>query len=207
MSNLHAEKLDQVRRILEEFDLDAWMIFVRESSHGGDQSLPLLYDGSFTWQSALIVTRTGERIAIVGKFDDGAVRATGNWTEVIPYVQSIREPLVETIRRLNPRTLALNYSRDDHSADGLSHGMALLLLEYFRSTPFAERFVSAERVVGALRGRKTPNEVQRIQAAIDTAESIFDEVGRFAAPGKTEREIAAFMLDLARQRGVEPAWA
>src|SRR5262249_13873604 len=89
----------------------------------------------------------------------------------------------------------------------LSHGMYLLLLEYFKGTPFAERFVSAEHVVGALRGRKTPNEIERIQAAIDTAESVFEEVGRFAAPGKTEREIAAFMLDSARRRGVEPAWA
>ncbi|MGE5192164.1 MAG: M24 family metallopeptidase [Deltaproteobacteria bacterium] len=207
MSKILAEKLDQAQHILAEFDLDAWMIFVRESSECGDPALPLVYDGSFTWQSALIVTRTGERIAIVGKFDDGAVRAAGLWTEVIPYIQGIREPLVETIRRLNPRTLALDYSLDDHAADGLAHGMYLLLVEYFAGTPYASRFVSADRVVGALRGRKTPAEIGRIEAAIDTAETIFAEVERFAAPGKTEREIAAFMLAAAKERGVEPAWS
>jgi Xaa-Pro aminopeptidase len=207
MSHLLGEKLDQAHAILAEFDLDAWMIFVRESSDGGDPALPLVYDGSFTWQSALIVSRAGERIAIVGKFDDGAVRATGVWTEVIPYVQSIREPLVKTIRRLNPRTLALDYSLDDHAADGLSHGMYLLLVEYFAGTPYADRFVSADRVVGAMRGRKTLAEIGRIEAAIDTAEQIFAAVERFAAPGKTEREIAAFMRAEAKRRGVEPAWA
>lgn len=207
MADLIAEKLDQAQRILDEFDLDAWMVFVRESSHGGDPALSYIYDGSFTWQSALIVTRTGDRIAVVGKFDDGAVRAAGNWTEVVPYVQSIREPLVETMRRLNPRTLALDYSVDDYAADGLTHGMHLLLLQYFAGTPYADRFVSACDVVGALRGRKSPNELARIEAAIATAEAIFDEVGTFACPGKTEREVARFMQEAAERRGVGLAWS
>jgi Xaa-Pro aminopeptidase len=206
-SGLIGEKLDQAQRILEELDLDAWMVFVRESSHGGDPALSYVYDGSFTWQSALIVTRAGDRIAVVGKFDDGAVRAAGDWTEVIPYVQSIRDPLVETIRRLDPRTLALDFSVDDHAADGLSHGMYLLLVEYFAGTPYAERFVSAVDVIGALRGRKSPNELARIEKAIVTAQAIFDEVGRFAAPGKTEREVAQFMQDAAALRGVGMAWS
>ena len=46
MSNLIEEKLDQVHGILEELDLDAWMIFVRESSHGGDPVLSLVHEGS-----------------------------------------------------------------------------------------------------------------------------------------------------------------
>lgn len=207
MNNLIAEKLDQAHGILNEFDLDAWMIFVRESSHGGDPAMSLVYDGAFTWQSALIVTRAGDRIAVVGKFDDGAVRAAGVWTEVIPYVQSIREPLVETIQRLDPKTLALDYSLDDYSADGLTHGMYLLLHQYFAGTPYPERFVSADGVLGALIGRKSPNEVKRIREAIDIAEEIFAEVGNFARIGTTEREIAAFMLDAVTQRGVKPAWA
>jgi len=207
VTGIFAEKLEQAHAILAELDLDAWMIFVRESGHGGDPALPLVYDGSFTWQSALIVTRTRERIAIVGKFDDGAVRATGVWTDVIPYVQSIREPLVDTIRRLNPRTIALDYSLDDHAADGLAHGMYLLLIEYFAGMPYAGRLVSADRLVGALRGRKSPEEIRRMQAAIDTAEQIFAEVDRFAAPGKSEREIASFMVAAMKQRGVEPAWS
>lgn len=207
MGNLIAEKLEQAHGLLNELDLDAWMIFVRESSHGGDPAMSLVYEGSFTWQSALIVTRSGDRIAVVGKFDDGAVRATGDWTEVVPYVQSIREPLLETIQRLDPRTLAIDFSLDDYSADGLTHGMYLMLLEYFAGTPYRDRFVSADGVVGALIGRKSPNEVKRIQSAIDTAENIFDEVGSFARPGKTEREVAEFMLAEVKKRGLKTAWS
>jgi Xaa-Pro aminopeptidase len=207
MTRLIAEKLDRVHGILDELDIDAWMVFVRESSHGGDPALPFIYNGSFTWQSALIVTRSGDRIAIVGKFDDGAMRATGDWTHVIPYVQSIRDPLVETIRRIDPQTLALNYSVDDHAADGLNHGMYLLLLAYFAGTEYADRFVSAAEVVGALRGRKSPGELARIEKAVATAQTIFDEVGQSVAPGQTEREVARFMQNAAQQRGVGLAWS
>ena len=113
MSNIAAQKLEQASTILQQQGVDAWMVFVRESSHGGDPALPLIYDGSFTWQSALIVTRRGDRIAIVGQLDDGAVRASGIWSEVIPYVKGIREPLLDVMRRLDPSSLALDYSLND----------------------------------------------------------------------------------------------
>ncbi len=206
MSSIIAQKLEQAHAILNELNLDAWMVFVRESSHGGDQTLPLLHDGSFTWQTALIVTRAGDRIAVVGKLDDGPVRSAGIWTDVVTYVQGIREPLVETIARLDPRTLALNFSVDDYSADGLSHGMFLLLHCYFAGTPYLDRFVSAEEVVAALRGRKTSLEIARMQTAVDIAQNIFREVGEFACCGQTEREIAEFMLAATDRHGVEPAW-
>ena len=203
---IFTEKLDQAHQILNEFEVDVWIVFVRESGQSQDPALSLFQDGSFTWQSAFIVTRSGDRIAIVGKFDDGAVRASKNWTEVIPYVHGIREPLLKTIQQLDPSTLALDFSVDDFTADGLSHGMFLLLHEYFAGTPYIERFVSAECIIGALRGRKSALEIQRIQAAIETAECIFDEIGEYATPGKTEREIAQFMLAAADRRGVELAW-
>ena len=113
--------------VLDELDLDAWLTFVRETREGGDPILPLILGQDLTWQSALIVARTGERVAIVGKFDDGAVKSTGVWTEVVPYVQSIKEPLCEALGRLDPQKVAINYSRDDVLADGLAHGLCLLL--------------------------------------------------------------------------------
>jgi Xaa-Pro aminopeptidase len=207
MSNIFAQKLDQAQAILQELELDTWMLFVRESSQGGDPALPLVCEGSFTWQSALIVTRAGDRIAIVGKLDDSDVRAAGVWTEVIPYVQGIREPLVQTIGRLDPRSLALDFSVDDYSADGLSHGMYLLLKDYFSGTPYLGRFVSADVFLGALRGRKTAEEVRRIKAAIKTTQNIFEEVEAFATVGKTERQVAQFMLAAVRRHGVQPAWS
>ena len=114
--------------------------------------------------------------------------------------------LVETLERIAPNTLALNYSVNDYSADGLSHGMYLLLQQYLEKTPYAQRFVSAEAVVGSLRGRKSPQEIQRMRTAIEITESMFEEVSAFARPGKTEREVAQFLQDAAQQRGVGLAW-
>lgn len=206
VSGIIAEKLDQAHAILGEQGVGAWIVFVRESSQGGDPVLPLVYDGGFTWQSALIVTRNGDRVAVVGQLDDGAVRASGVWTEVIPYVKSIREPLVEVIRRLDPDSIAIDFSLSDYSADGLSHGMFMLLQQYFADTPYADRFVSAEGVVGSLRGRKSPAEVERMRTAIKITEAIFSEVSAFACPGRTEREVAQFLQTAAQRRGVELAW-
>ncbi len=53
--------------------------------------------------------------------------------------------LLETVRRLNPNKIAINYSVDDHTADGLTHGMFLQLGSYLQESPFVDRLVSAGR--------------------------------------------------------------
>ena len=58
---------------------------------------------------------------------------------MIPYVESIQPPLVDTLKRLDPKTIAVNYSLDDVKADGLSHGMFLLLQEHLAGTPYRDR--------------------------------------------------------------------
>ena len=40
MSDTAKEKLAQVQAILDELDIDAWLLFVRETSDGGDLVLP-----------------------------------------------------------------------------------------------------------------------------------------------------------------------
>ncbi len=151
-----AEKVEQAHEILNRLEIDVWLTFVRESGEAGDPVLPLILGQNVTWQSALLLARSGERIAIVGKYEDDAVRSTGVWTEVIPYVESIRTALTDTLDRLDPQTLAVNHSLDDVTADGLSHGMYLLLIEYLARTPYGDRLLSAAEIIKTLRGRKTP---------------------------------------------------
>ena len=72
------EKLDQVTAILNEFDIDVWLTFVRESSMATDPALELIYDGDVTWQSAFLIGRDGRRTAIIGHFDaDGYLDLVG----------------------------------------------------------------------------------------------------------------------------------
>ncbi len=200
------EKLDQAVRILREKDLDLWITFVRETTQVKDPSLDLILGLNLTWQSALMVSRTGERIAIVGRYDVDNVRIVGGYTTVIGYDQSIREPLLEQIERLRPRRIGLNFSESDPAADGLTHGMFRVIAGILAGTEYSLRIVSAEEVIAALRGRKTPAEVDRIRAAIGAAEGILREVEALVQPRMTEREIAQFIHQTVRERGLEVAW-
>lgn len=205
-ARLVQEKLDQAVGILNELNLDAWMTFVRETSLTPDPALDLILGMDMVWQSAFIITREDRRIAIVGSHDVDMVHATGGYTEVVPYVEDIRTPLVSTLLDLNPAHLAVNYSESDVAADGLSHGAMLVLRHYLGDTDLAERLTSAERIVGALRGRKSSAEIERIRTAVGTTQIIFQQVGEYAAPGISELELADFVHGLVSENRLDTAW-
>jgi Xaa-Pro aminopeptidase len=205
-SKIINEKLDQAVGLLEELGLDAWMTFARETSLTNDPCLDMVVGMDVTWHSAFIVSRSGERIAVVGRFDAENVRNLGGYTQVVPYDQSIRPALVEAITALDPETIALNYSLSDPAADGLTYGMFLYLHDTFVSTPYAGRLVSAERFIAALRGRKSPAEVELIRAAIATTEKLYERIGGTLALGQTERQIADKMHAWRKELGLGTAW-
>ncbi len=200
------EKLNQAVGLLDEQRLDLWLTFVRETSLTTDPCLDLIAGLGMTWHSAFLVSRTGERAAIVGRFDAENVRAIGGYSQVIAYDQSIRPTLRDAVTRLNPQTIALNFSASDPASDGLTHGMRQYLSETFADTPFASRFVSAEKFVAALRGRKSPTELARLQAAIRATEKLFARLSNTLKPGQTELQIADKMHAGRKALKLGPAW-
>jgi len=214
MSNpvrLTSEKLAQAEALVAASGVDAWITFVRETAENADPVLPLLFEGGLTWASALIVTRRGPRIAVVGNLDGPLLRDPGDWGEVVTYVQSIREPLLEVLERAIDRgaaapRIAVNFSRDDDKADGLTHGMYLQLAEHLRGTRFEHALESAEPIVTALRARKTAEEVRRMRVAIDATCQLFEAVGAFARVGVSEREVYDFIQREVDARGYGYAW-
>ncbi len=200
------EKLDQAVTILEEQGLDLWLTFVRETTQVKDPSVDLIVGFDLTWQSALMISRTGERIAIVGRYDVDNVKNIGGYTTVLGYDESIRGPLLEQIQRLRPRQIGLNYSESDPSADGLTHGMFRVLANILGGTEYAVRLVSAAPVVATLRGRKSRTEIERIRAAIDTTEEILQQVRARVRPGMTERDVAGMVHGMVEEQGLGTAW-
>jgi Xaa-Pro aminopeptidase len=206
MTTLIQEKVQQAVSILKEKDIDLWMTFVSETSVMQDPILPFIYGATLTWPTALMITRTGETIAILGNLEAETARRTGAYQEVLGYDKSIQPELVRILRRLNPRQIALNTSLNDPAADGLTHGMYQILKNYLAATPYFEQVISAEGIISALRGRKTPTEVARIRKAVDTTEAIYRRMFDHLQPGMTEKEISQFMHDQIREEGVSEAW-
>jgi Xaa-Pro aminopeptidase len=206
MSALIQEKINQAVGILQEQGIDLWLTFVRETSAGGDPVLPFIYGHDATWQSAFILTRQGQRIAIMGHYDAENARRIGAYDEVITYHEAFSQPLLDVLNRLNPQQIALNYSVNDPHADGLSHGLYQLLQGYWQGTPFGQRVISAERVISALRGRKTETEIDRIETAIATTFAIYAKAIEYAQVGMTEQQIGQWMLQEVQRLGLTTAW-
>ncbi len=211
MSGLTREKLDQAAAIVAASEVDIWVTFVRETYGAEDPVVGFLVEGGLTWQSALLVSRTGQRVAVVGAYDAEPLVGSGDWDEVIGYHQSIKEPLLAALDTMVPKEiarpkLAVNFSESDDKADGLTLGMYQLLCGYLIGTRFAGAIVSAEPILRALRGRKTPTELARTEAAIVETDRLFWEIGEMARPGVSEREIYDHVHARIHDRKLGFAW-
>lgn len=204
--SLIREKVGQAAGLLREFGVDCWITFTRESAINGDPVLPFLVTADLTWHSALIVGRDGRTRAIVGLYDKKMVEDTGAWDTVAGFVTGIREPLQEYLKEIDPARIAVNYSEASEACDGLTHGMYLTLHRLLGEIGMAGRLESAERIISALRERKSAAEIGHIREAVRTTEDIFRMVAGYIRPGRTEKEIAAFMTAEVARRGLVPAW-
>ncbi|HSN94319.1 MAG TPA: hypothetical protein VLR89_04575, partial [Anaerolineaceae bacterium] len=200
------QKLDQVAGLLRRDGIDMWMTLGAETSMKPEPALDFILGLDMTWLSAFILTAKNERIAIVGRFDAENVRLMGGYNEVIAYDEDFFPPLLQVLKRLNPASIALNYSEHDVSADGLSHGTWLSLKKGLARTPYAERFVSSEGLVRSLRGQKTPAEVERIRTAAQTTEEIVNKIGQSIKIGMNEEDLYAMVQGLMSKRGLTPSW-
>ncbi|MGD8322384.1 MAG: M24 family metallopeptidase, partial [Gemmatimonadota bacterium] len=205
-TTLIKEKIDQAIGILDEHGIDCWITFVRESGMMRDPMLDFLCPADMTWHSAFIITRSGETHAIVGQMEKQTVDELGVWGRVTGYVEGIKADLLGYLKGLDPTSIAVNYSRTSEVCDGLTHGMYLLLEEMLAEIGFQDRLVSAGKVISSLRARKTATELERMRAAIGHTLDIFGMVESYIEPGRTEKEIAAFMAREAETRGLAFGW-
>jgi Xaa-Pro aminopeptidase len=204
--SLIQEKVKQAAGLLREFGVDGWITFTRESEICGDPTLVFLAPGHVTWHSAFIVCADGRTRAIVGLYDQKGVEETGAYDKVVGFVTGIKEPLLEFLREADPKTIAVNYSEGSEIADGLTHGMFLTLQRILTEAGMADRLVSAERIVSALRERKSAAEIGWMRQAVRATEEIYDLTAKHITAGRTESEIAAFILAEAERRGLPTAW-
>lgn len=199
------QKIQQAALICREKNVDMWLTFVRETYSTPDPVLDLILGTNCTWPSAFIITPAEKAIAIVGSLDAQNIRDHAAY-EVVGYVASIREELLAILKKFDPQTIAVNYSTNDVMADGLSHGMYLMLLDYLKDTPYKDRLIPSEALIAALRGRKSPAEIELIKGAVDVTLEIYNQVTKWVRTGKTEQQVAEFIKAQVRERGLDFAW-
>jgi hypothetical protein len=98
------ESIRQAIGIVLEKTVDLWLTYVTETVAGDELRVPMIYGHDLTWDSALILTRSGERIAIVGRLEAATPECTGAYPTVISYDESIRPCLLETVEQLDSDT-------------------------------------------------------------------------------------------------------
>jgi Xaa-Pro aminopeptidase len=200
------EKVNQAKALLQEFEIDCWISFVRESDLNGDPTLAFLAPGAVTWHSAFIITSSGRSQAIVGQYDQKTIEDTGAYDKVVGYVEGFKKPFQSFMKEINPSRIAVNYSEGSEICDGITHGMFLTLYKTLDEIGMAGKIIQADRIVSALRERKSQSEIDNIKEAIRITEGIFDKVAQFIEPGKSEKEIAAFMKNEVGKLGLTYAW-
>jgi Xaa-Pro aminopeptidase len=206
MSKIIIEKIQQAVNILNEMNIDMWITFVRESAYSKDPVMDVIVGTNVTWESAFTICRDGSYSAILGSLDKANMEAQGVYKDITGYVQSIKEPLFNLLKIKKPLSIAVNYSTNSNIADGLSHGMYLILTGYLKEAGYAGKLVSSEEIIAALRGRKSPSEISNMTEAVKTTLAIYDEVTEFMKPGMTEKEVADFISGIVKSKGLETAW-
>ncbi|MFC2158143.1 M24 family metallopeptidase [Acidobacteriota bacterium] len=210
--------------ILEEFDIDCWIILTRDPC---DDMTNVIWERNIQLDpivefiggegakvpAAFIFTSSGERIAIVGSGDANAVESTGIYKTLHTYTYNrmkghdeFLEKLGETVRKLDPENIGLNYSEEEGVADGLTYGMKRMF-DRAVGDRLASRVKSAEKVVISLWNRKVSGEIYLIEKSSRKSAAITDEVLRAVVPGKTTaREIFDTIRKRMKEENMAPGW-
>jgi len=200
------EKIRQAIEILKEQQVDMWLTFVRETETINDPCLDLILGTNCTWQSAFIITAAGQTIAIVGSLDKERIKQTALYEDIRIYIGGFGATLLDVLNEIKPGRIAINTSVNDYMADGLTHGMFQLLMNYIKDTPYRDRLISSEKIIAALRGRKSATEIELIKKSIELTEKIYADVRPLILAGRTEKDIAEIILKMVSVAGVETAW-
>lgn len=205
--SLIEEKVRQARSVLADDDTDAdlWLTFARETAEIDEPCLPYLLGFEVVWPTMVLVTED-RSVVIIGRHDAPNAERLGIH-EVEPYDASLAEPFHAVLETVDPEEIAVNFARDNNVADGLTHGMYLRLADLLSDTSYAGRLVSADPIVSAVRGRKSPTERDRIEAAAETTEALLAEMASGWTPSWTEADVAEFLHDRMRERDLGAAWA
>jgi Xaa-Pro aminopeptidase len=202
---LQREKVLQAVEIVKEENVDLWITIGRETVMNSDPVVPIISPCEFGSLTAVMITNSGRNICLTGHLDYNGMIQGGAYDEILMYDKSFKEEFFKILKEENPQQIALNYSTDVAS-DGITHGLYMRMMEFLDEFGYQGEIISAEKIIGKLRGRKSPQEIERMKKAIVITEMILKEAKDFIKAGVTEKEIHAFCQSRIQHYGVGNAW-
>jgi Xaa-Pro aminopeptidase len=203
---MEKEKISQTIELLNELNIDCWMIIEKESEILTDPIMDFLIGTGVVWLSFFLFFKSGEKYALMGNLDKEKIDRLNVFDGIFAYKDSPRQDLMKLLDKYNPQKIALNYSIDSPSADGLTYGKYLWLKQTLSKTKFESSLISSEEIVSRLRGRKSKEEINRIKKAIDITSNIYNKITTHVRPGFSEKQVAQFITRERKKLEVLPAW-
>lgn len=196
MSTLGAEKSQQAMQLMQPGEL--WLFVTQE---GSDPAVPLVFDTASVGRAAFMIDSAGPK-ALVSKIDAGHFTEHSPFIQTRAYAKSFDDELVSWLQELAPHTVLLNYSESDNLCDGLTHGQYLLTEKLLKRALGDVKILSSEERLARVRAIKTPEELRRLQRAIDLTIEFYDRLIPTLHIGQSEREVQRRMNELAAELGV-----
>lgn len=201
------KRMERAYAALKEFEVDAWVILGRETHFTQEPALMFLLPAAVLPLCALVITRSGESVCLVGALDAEEVEAYGAVSEVVAYRADFEAQLIDILKRTMPaQRIALDYSEVDPSADGLSYTQYRRVMRCLDAAGFKGELISACNIMKRVRGQKSPEEVAGIERTVLAAMRIYDSARDYIHSGMSGADIQRFFQAQVHALGADFSW-
>jgi Xaa-Pro aminopeptidase len=200
LCQIRQEKFDRILpEVMRENAVDMWIVAQKEGHNDPMyEHLGRGYTGSIGYY--VFTDRGGDRI------ERAALGITGGMLEQCPSYDRVEgnADLRAWVEARSPRRIGVNISEEIGAADGLTH----TLYQHLRATlgaPFADRLVTAEKLVSDYRSRHVASELVAFGEAGELSRTIAERAlsNEVIVPGRTTlAEVAWWMWDQLLSRGL-----
>ncbi len=191
MNQIRNDKFDLVLpEVMRENNIDMWIVMNREGRF--DPLYPDMGEGYVSSTGYYVFTdRGGDRIERAALGISGYLLKEGGAYDIFGSDLELREFVEER----DPQRIGLNFSKNIGGADGLSYS-GYLELEEVLGEKYAERFVSAEKLVSDFRSRRVASEIAVYGEACELAYQIAERAlsNEVVTPGITTLEDVAWWM-------------
>lgn len=201
------KRMERAYAALQEFDVDVWLMLGRETHFTPEPAMLYLLPAAVLPLTALVITKTGESVCLVGALDAEEVEAYGAVSQVISYRENFEGQLIEVLKRFMPaQRIALNYSEVDPSADGLSFTQYRRVMRCLEAAGFKGDLVSACNIMKRVRGQKSPEEVAGIEHTVLTAMQVYESARDYIRSGISGADIQRFFQSQVHKLEADYSW-